>query len=172
MRDLDLYPNQLTVVATPAAANSFVEVPVPLPTSQLISPRPGYFYVVEILKIFYNSQYPNFVAATNVFNTMQLSRKAEGGLAAHSTYLVGPQVKENVVFPAVMANNASLFSDDVHPIVVDLTDGQGHGLLVSAKTLYLGAQSQGSVIAQWASARILWRLKLVSADELLGLTQE
>jgi hypothetical protein len=54
------------------------------------------------------------------------------------------------------------------PLVIDYTDGDGHGMIYAGKSIYIGLASMGTGTINAAGAQILYRMKEVSEEELLG----
>lgn len=55
--------------------------------------------------------------------------------------------------------------------VIDLTDGDGHGILVATDNIYFQVTSNGFAGAQEQSAKLLYRFKEVSLVEYIGIVQ-
>lgn len=61
----------------------------------------------------------------------------------------------------------------VQPVMqtVDLTDGQGHGVLIATDNIYVCGSASGYQNVQTISFKILYRLKTVSLSEYVGMVQ-
>jgi len=57
------------------------------------------------------------------------------------------------------------------PLVLDLTDGAGHGLLIATDNLYFQIESTGTSQVQNATIRLLYRWKNVGLAEYVGIVQ-
>jgi hypothetical protein len=72
---------------------------------------------------------------------------------------------------ATLAPTALTYYKEEDPIVHDLTDGAGHGLLLATDQLYLTISSFNFTNPNYVSCKILFRYKTVSLTEYIGIVQ-
>lgn len=165
----DENPQFMNLKITESAANTYTEDSESTPVvTQLVD---GNAQVIEILKIMTNLEAPDLLAATKSTSNMHISSKSETAIK----YLEDSNViiHEDRQVEAVGARTAEAtgVTNCKHPAIYDFTDAEGNGLLFAGKKIYIGVTGVGCNNPMSARAKILYRLKKVSAAELLGIIQ-
>lgn len=120
--------------------------------------------IMEILKIFFF-----FV---NIDTGVESSIKA---FVSHKNWGASAPTNghgDSTVIASVQANTFQLTSGDCtvfQPVCVDLTDSVGHGVLYGHQNIYLTVQSASTAIANNVVAKIMYRVKNITQNEVLGL---
>jgi len=187
-------PQWLTIigpVVTAAAANQVradvltTTVPIyPIGSSDKSSAT-----ILEILKVHFNidpahnSQAPVGAVATEFHWALGHSvgeTRATGATAELSTFILGLQsglLTFGSIEEITDANGTNIESRISNPynVVMDLTDGAGHGVLYANPTITLSTTQQSSTTLAWANfnivVRLLYRYKKVGLTEYIGLVQ-
>lgn len=135
---------------------------------------------MEILKAFIywdTSQHtyanvPGAGSQTEFSRTLYISSKNFGSSApslgaGDATVFVASEEKETYVTATAASETAVVRS---YPIIIDLTDGNGHGILYANQTMYFQVSSIGAGgNIQTARVKLLFREKYITEEELLGL---
>lgn len=155
---------------TLTAANTFNQGTTSIPVQRLAFGR-GKSLVMELLKVEFT--YPewdsNPSAGGQIANAgMQLSTTSLAALDdSNPLVLAFRQQTWRGAFTAA----GSYITVSTTPIVADLTDGAGHGVLFAGDTIYLGCNTTAFAGAATFSCRILYRWKEVSLEEYIGIVQ-
>lgn len=127
--------------------------------------RGEFIGVLEIFRVYW---YPTTVGVNITWNrTYILSTKNNGTVQAGAgdgtviaEYTEGYQSATAVgIYP------------QVHPFVMDLTDGAGHGLLVATDSISLQCASTATNQTNGCDVKILYRYKNVPIQEYVGIVQ-
>lgn len=159
----DIFPQLLlcrSAVQGQADTYTSATVPVPIPRFGGTSTRP---YVFEVLKVFFN--YAGVAAAaTNVYQ-FQLSTVPFTAIALDTRVFVSHDFSYTAVATLVALTGFECGE-------IDLTDSNGHGLLVAVDNIYLGFLSTATASANNSvQVRILYRLGTCSSAEYAGIIQ-
>lgn len=158
---------------------SHASIPISLPISRLPA-RGTKATIIELLKVYFDlpsltDEWPT--GSTTKRHTVLLSTSDFGQNVAQNTS-VGTTHPSILAFGQLTARGAftaggSYATSWTEPLVVDLTDGAGHGVLIATDTIYLtGQTSNGSTaIALHSSAKLLYRFKEVGLTEYIGIVQ-
>jgi hypothetical protein len=167
----DVSPQWFTLpTLTMSAPNTFTEISIPLPVQRISLPSKKSL-VMEVLKVmFYPGELDTNLAAGGAvaFINMQL-----GTISQTVATAANPQ---NVAFAvrfyrgAFTAAQSYMVTDDT-PMTLDLTDGGGHGVLVATDNLFLDMTTANYAGASTLICRLLFRWKLVSLEEYIGIVQ-
>lgn len=145
----------------------------PLPVPRVAGSRSscGRVTVVEVLKVFFDSD--------TIFNLpaegQTLSWVTDSFLSTRGLPPNGKSDSSIVAYMQTTKNVSSLDPSNsvVHPYVVDVTDGDGHGLLVATDqivlTLAVGGVAPSSPMT--LTCRILYRFKDIGIEEYVGIVQ-
>lgn len=165
-----------------------VEQSFPVPVQRLAQAQ-GRAQVMEILKVRYqfNNQfvYDTTTKQGTVLTVANLATSASGNSTVPGSYRLGdPHVidfdQQDQVWYQVPGGGVYYVVDGINPEIHDLTDGDGHGVLVATDNIYLGwvviVQDLGStdgfqVSANSLNVDILYRWKEVSLAEYIGIVQ-
>lgn len=163
-------PQILTAIATTTAANTYTsgQIILPVPRNRVNGDK---VTVIELLKLYWNLGEPdaNPAAAGSVITS--LAQLSTAVLTAHSPQ--EPRVISAVekiirgAFTAAGTYGTSYFD----PLTIDLTDGQGHGIIVATDFLFLAVTSTGFVGNNSAVIKMLYRFKDVNLAEYIGIVQ-
>lgn len=156
---IDQYPQYLNFDVTESAANTYTEEEIQLPI-----PRLGTMHMVmEILKIYFHA--PVDTLAEDGFVAYHISYKTQSGIlgAGDSDALMAGITETQLVTSGGCVVQ--------WPQVVDLTDGSGHGVLVSTDKIFLGVAGAGQAGARRFEGKLLYRFVAVSAEEYIGIVQ-
>jgi hypothetical protein len=119
--------------------------------------------VIEILKVFF---YPVTLASNSSRNYF-LSTKSFGTTA--------PSIADGAIITAVTQVNLQATAVAIelqnNPLVVDLSDAAGHGLLVATDQIFMCASSAGTSSTNACDVKILYRYKNVPITEYIGIVQ-
>jgi hypothetical protein len=173
----DVNPQYMNLFVTQTDADTAKCVGFPIPVQRL--KNAGRAQVMEILKVFWGTTSIDNVVAGPVFRleTVQgaLTTKAMlAGPALVEPSLISQYVKSvslNATGGACPAGTAYSFGDEIEPKCFDLTDGQGHGILVATDQLFITVSSFQTGINNTADCKILYRWKDVSMTEYVGIVQ-
>lgn len=64
---------------------------------------------------------------------------------------------------------STMILDDIGPIQIDFTDGDGHGILYANQNMYFQLVSNATGITNVARIKLIFREKYITEEELLGL---
>lgn len=148
----------------------------PIPIQRL--KNNGKAQVMEILKVFW--------ASSALDNAPSLGFKYQAVSAAITTRAMpaGPPIQEPTLID-LYNKNATLnatggpaplgtvqeYGLEFEPVVHDLTDGAGHGILVATDNLFLTISSFQTGIICSAGAKVMYRWKDVTMTEYVGIVQ-
>jgi hypothetical protein len=167
----DVNPQWLNIgVLTLSAANTFTEAPISLPVPRY-SASGGKSIVMEFLKVEFNNPAldTEFGAASSNKNCVQaLSTISQTAVASSSPRTI--QWCE-VEFRGAFTAAGTYETKTRDPLVFDLTDGAGHGLLIGTDQIFWGANTLGYTAAALFGCRILYRFKEIALTEYIGIVQ-
>lgn len=158
----DVNPQFLSFVVAQTGVDTTTTVTTPLPIQRLPLSSSALSQVMEILKIFIS-----IGTAVETDNNVQvfISTKSISGPAVYSD-------------PSVFAGYLRLIGQTVsgellvtEPVVWDLTDGAGHGLIIATDNIFTQVQSFGTGLANNVRIKILYRFKNISIQEYVGIVQ-
>lgn len=162
----DVYPQFLNAKVTETGVNTFSKTEVPLPTIQSLSN--GRAQVVELLKIIFEIDQPDTVAGAVTQTWFEISKKdATGWLNLNDSNVI-------VSFKSKTRDITSVGFSEIPVLtqVMDLMDGSGKGYLIGTQKLFLFIQSFNNTSAKTAYIKFMYRIREVSASELIGIIQE
>lgn len=167
----DVSPQFLNGTVVLSAANTFTETPVSIPVQRISPQNPSSAIIIELLKIYVNM--PE-VDATNAAETYY-SAKVSFNTSSFTTFpnINQPHVimgAERIVHRAFTAAG-TYESTYVDPVVIDLTDGAGHGVLVATDNIYVDAITAAYSNPAIFAYKLLYRWKRVGLTEYIGIVQ-
>ena len=142
----DKHPQMLRARVTETGANTFTETEVVTPVVALGNSAE----VMEILKVFFFGKTDG--AASDILN-LHLSDESQDCIAHAAIFQ-----------PAAT-------SAEIMPIVIDLMDGNGNGILYGKDSLFFGAVGNSLAGATTSDVAILYRMKKVSLRDLLDMVR-
>lgn len=181
-------PNTTYSSSLPSGSAYGVEQSFPIPVQRLAQAQ-GRAQVMEILKIRYqfNSEMPltNSTTQGTVLTVANIATSASGNQTVPGSYRLGdPHVidfdQQDQVWYRVPGGGIYYLVDGINPEIHDLTDGDGHGVLVATDNIFVGwvvlVSDTGStdgfpVFANSLNVDILYRWKEVSLAEYIGIVQ-
>lgn len=170
----DVNPQFLSGAVTLSAANTLTEVTLGTPIVRVGPQTSGQSIIMEILKIFVELPFLTNITAASVVHQFTISfataARGTGTIALLSDPLVLAQVQKAVT-AAFSAGGTGITDIGQDPIVVDLTDGAGHGVLVATDNLFIQAVTSAQGGADTFRFKILYRFKKVSLVEYIGIVQ-
>ena len=169
----DVNPQYLNVAFGLSAANTFSDLEVKLPIVRIGQGSQNRSTIIEVLKIFANLPGIDNTAAAatqrNVAMTFSTVR-----LGAAEAVIDNPRVLaqfQREVQNSFTAGGTGILAIDNDPQVWDLTDGDGHGVLVASDSIWVAGVTTNQLAASTFRAKILYRFKEVSLVEYIGLVQ-
>lgn len=155
---------------TLSAANTFTEDEIPVPVTRYNSSRTR-ATVMEVLKVFISmpdTDANNSAGGSVIHASVNLSTKSlNGNTPQSSSVFAFAQRANRGAFTAAGTYQAT----DIDPIVIDLTDGAGHGVLVATDAIFLNGSTTGFTAAATYVVKLLYRFKEVSLAEYIGIVQ-
>lgn len=168
----DVNPQWFRMTDTnPAATPAYADTPVALPIQRL--PTAGKAQVIEILKVAWGLAAVNSAindAATDSVFCGYLTTRSYG--TTEPTSATGGGVIDYFQIDVTTATQASIMNN-VFPIIHDLTDGAGHGVIVGTDQMFLGSVQTADTnpIAGLIRCWFLYRFKNVPVTEYIGIVQ-
>ena len=179
----DVNPQWFPMLSQQSApdATTTTQFPIPIQRLKQDSDRSQ---VMEILKVSWDIPQVNALASTGFFFEAAISTVNPGAtLASPATTLSVNQFNARgntvdyiarTILGPLGVTSADISQDD--PVIHDLTDGDGHGILVATDFIYLTMITQlvgltATGTAQQMLAKVLYRWKEVSLQEYIGIVQ-
>lgn len=168
----DVSPQWLTFTATESAADTTTTITQSIPVQRL--PHGSMAQVMEVLKVAaFVTALPAFASATEVQDSesLYLSTKTFSTTTTNfgeATVFAGFNISQRGAFTA--AGTYGMTQTPL-PLVFDVTDGAGHGVLVATDNIYAQVSSVGTGNAVSFLIKILYRWKNVSLQEYIGIVQ-
>ena len=167
----DVSPQFLSLNVVMSAANTFLEATVPLPVQRMQGPQPQKATIIELLKIFVNLPELDATSAVEAFFSAQtsVSTSTLAGVASLGTpkSLMSMERKAHKAFTAG-GTYETVYQD---PMILDLTDGAGHGILVATDNIFIQVTTTGYTAAAQFGYKFMYRWKTVSLPEYIGIVQ-
>ena len=170
----DVNPQFLNFEVTTSAANTFTEVTLGTPIVRVgTGPANSRSVIMEILKVFV--EFPELdldaAAATNRVEILTIATTTQGTTQFR---LGNPRCLVRAVHSvrnAFTAAGTGMLDVQNDPVVIDLTDGDGHGVLVATDNIFIGFNTAGFTAVALTSGKILYRFKEVELVEYIGIVQ-
>lgn len=169
----DVNPQFISGAVTLSGINVFTELSLNTPTARVGTGTTFRSVILELLKIFVDfppvditgagatSRVFSFTVATASQGTVQFTLD-------NPRLIMRLDHETNNAFTA--ATSAMLDLQD-NPRMVDLTDGDGHGVLIATDNVFIGCQTSNQAAASRFSFKLLYRFKEVSLVEYIGIVQ-
>ncbi len=168
----DVNPQFLSFSATQSSADTTTTTTQTLPIQRL--PQSGGGQVLEVLRVYFtNTTVPTLASATEVSKSsvILLSTKNFGTTditVAEPTVFAWASRQQRGAFTAA----GTYGENNTFDSGMDLTDGQGHGLLVATDNIFAQVQSPSNTgAAVTYRVKILYRMKNVGLREYIGIVQ-
>ena len=170
----DIKPQQLTFSGTQAVVNEYLVLPISLPVPRfgLSSKKATIFEILKVMMYFGSED------SLDLSHTLfgHLATNDLGRLTGGTSSLASNQqdlAESNTIASAVMNHSGvtSGFRTTIYPIVIDLTDNNGNGVLVATdKLVYVFGSAQATVLSTFA-VKVLYRMVNVGVEEYVGIVQ-
>lgn len=146
-----------------------------VPINRYPQGKSGRVNILEVLKVYWETGiYDKFAAATlgNGGITALLSTRNPQGVypVMQDPSMIDYVNRDFVVANATPISSTFLYSEQ-DPIVHDLTDGAGHGLLVATDQIYLTLGTFAFQNETYVKCKIMYRYKSVTLTEYIGIVQ-
>lgn len=172
----DVSPQLYSMTVIQAQANTFVEQAFPNPVPRYSSSKDKAI-VLEALKAYFYLPKLNALDIGNeaVFaqlSTISLTGYSPGGPTVFAAAELDHITYYEVLSPAV--NSTVAFDSNELPIVVDMTDGAGHGVLIATDQIFFGwgtLRYDANINGTAAVIKLLYRFKEVPLAEYIGIVQ-
>lgn len=169
----DVNPQYFNMTSQAAVTTAFASTVVPTPINKFPEGS-GRVVIMEVLKVLFyatgsasailtpfNRSLRMYVTTKNFAATEPLN-PADGTIVA-----IG---KRDWISSGTPANTNAVD----WPLMVDLTDGAGHGMMVATDNLFLGIIQAGATLEPYTGtivAKLIYRFKKVSLAEYIGIVQ-
>lgn len=153
-----------------SAPNTYTDVALAIPVQRL-APNKNKSIVMEVLKVFWN-----FGSFDSNPGTSGTQAGIQGQLITSPLTILDPSNPAIIDYATRQWKGQTSVGGSyetvwIDPIVHDLTDGAGHGILVATDSIYLGLSTGGFIGASFANVKLLYRWKEVSLPEYIGIVQ-
>lgn len=162
---IDKHPQILSDYVTMTAAQAYTEKDIILPINPGATISGKKVRVIEILKIFIDATLDTLAEDAYLF--IQFTYKSEADVLTHSE-----MGRALAVFyrKTHFTTSGAILTDS--PMVIDLTDGAGSGVLYAGAHIYCGMDTLGQGSAGSAAIKILYRYVDVPVEEYVGIAQQ
>ena len=132
--------------------------------------------VLEILKIWYypslrNIIDPNFVAIMYLSTTEVRSDGAISNTITMVEDIANPATIAPVIWTTESGTGLSVSHTHEFPLLVDLTDSNGNGVLIATESLFITGGDEGASFGDNFTAKVLYRLVEIGLTEYIGIVQ-
>lgn len=166
----DVSPQLLTMNVVMTAANTLTTAEIPLPINRF-KEKSGRVVAVEALKVFFDLSEAdaNPAAGGSVLQISANLATASVGSTGSTDPRVFAFTQKNIrgAFTAAGTYGTAYWD----PIVLDLTDGAGHGVILATDNIFFSVNSSNFVAAGNGVAKLLYRFKEISLQEYIGIVQ-
>ena len=169
----DVNPQFLSDSAAQSGADTTTTSQLALPIQRIAANSPQQAVVMEVLKIW--AQLPVFGDVANVAET---SKSLNIIFSTRNTGTTNQSLADPAVFAVARTTQqgawtaAGSYAYQEFPIVViDLTDGAGHGILIATDSIFIQVVSAATGNTNTAQFKIMYRWKRVSLAEYIGIVQ-
>lgn len=159
----DVNPQLLGGNVVMSAANTFTQAEIDVPVLR-VGFTNAKAQVIEVLGVWFNYSGEDLDAAAESFR-MQLctsSQAAMLGFSSGQNIVPQVQVQNNLLTSGASATENVYYRD--------MSDGDGHGVIVAVPTIFLGMTSTGLGAAAAGNIMMKYRFKNVPLTEFVGLS--
>lgn len=167
----DVNPQFFGMQTTQSAADTTTSSDLTVPITRI--PGGKQVTIIELLKIFWvTTELPPGVGAAASTDTIRCSLSSVNTGTTILAYEDGRLIARRTKI-SVMAFTAAgtFFAYTDEPLITDLTDGAGHGVLFAADRISLQVNSTGTGVANQCNIKVLYRFKRVGLAEYIGIVQ-
>lgn len=169
----DVNPQLLSDSAAQSAADTTTTTQLTLPIQRIASNAPSQAIVMEVLKI-----YVQMPAFGSIASAAETSDSMNLVFSTRNTGTTNQSMSDPQVFAVARSIRQGAFTavgtygyQEFPIIMLDLTDGAGHGILIATDQIFLQAISAGTGNTNTFQYKILYRWKRVSLAEYIGIVQ-
>ena len=169
----DVNPQYMIITTTQSGADTTTSSSLNVPIDRLREGQ-GKVGVIEILKVFWElSDLPETASAAEIIE------EVVGRLTTFNGGTTNIAFQEPRLIASVQSRRIGAFTaagtystiQSAYPVIQDLTDGAGHGILVATDSIFLQVQSTATSQSNVGICRIMYRFKNVSLAEYIGIVQ-
>lgn len=157
----DVNPQWYKITVTQSGNDTTTTSANPLPVPRLQNNKKP--TIMELLKIYWI-----------VPETIEVDSSIQAFLSTKNFSTTAPSQVDgtliDTLFQTVRLTTSGMYYNTA-PIIHDVTDGAGHGLLVATDNIYLQLSSAGTSAANVAYCWLLYRMKEVTLAEYIGIVQ-
>jgi len=168
----DVSPQWMTFTQTQSAADTTTSTTQAIPVQRLQTA--GKAQVMEVLKVaIIPTQLPAFASAAEVADAQSIMFST-ANFGTTATTFGEPRVFAGFSFSqrgAFTAAGTYGMTQIPFPLVLDTTDGAGHGVLIATDNIFVQNSSSGTGAANVTQCKILYRWKNVTMTEYVGIVQ-
>lgn len=162
----DVSPQTMSFIVTQSGADASTTGSQPLPIEKFGSVSSNRARIIEVLKVWFYINVTGNNAEVDSYVTAFLTTSSFGTTA---TTHANPKIIASVSNTHMLTTSGTFLEEQ--PKCVDLTDGNGHGVLVGTDNVYLQVNSGTTSTANSVTVRILYRFKAVGLPEYIGIVQ-
>ena len=169
----DVNPQLLSDSITMSAADTTTSQQIVLPIQRIAANAPNHAIVMELLKVFV--AYPSFGAIANVAEVTETQALL---FTTRNFDTTAVNFSDPSVFAAFFRTRQAAFTAggtyDTEERAIesfDLTDGDGHGILIATDSIFCQGRSANVGTALTYRWKLLYRWKRVSLPEYIGIVQ-
>ena len=168
----DVSPQWMTFTHTQSAADTTTTTTQQIPVQRLQTRNMA--QVMEVLKVaIVPTNLPAFASATEVSDSQSIMFSTSS-FGTTATTFGEPRVFAGFTFAqrgAFTAAGTYGMTQQAFPLVLDTTDGAGHGVLIATDNIFVQNASSGTGAANVTQCKILYRWKNVAMTEYVGIVQ-
>ena len=169
----DVNPQMQTFIIQETVAGTFTQLEIPLPTVHDLGN--GKALVVELIKIFSELSSVEIIDGTTVTVGAAITKQSKAAMPTLSDPDCFWRGTNSMHVEDTAATDATLLADvgsQSTMKVMDYTDGNGNGMLIGARSLFVQVKSTDMVGKATVKGKLFYRMKKVSATELIGIISE
>jgi hypothetical protein len=151
----------MNMTAVQSAADTTTTTTFPLPVQRL--DNRGRAMVMEVLKVMWNLS-ASVEVDSAISAWLTTSSSGTTNLTYANTRIIDALIRTKQL-------TTSGFIQTEEPVIHDLTDGAGHGVLVATDNIFIQVQSTATSAANTVNCKLLYRWKNVGDRAYIGIVQ-
>jgi len=167
----DVNPQFYSGVAHMSAADTTTSTGFPLPVTRI--PTANNVTIIEVLKVYCDLQDLGAIAEVTEISESVMAIFTTVNFGVTKAYFNEPNCwaffRKNREAAFTAGGTYSDTSEE--PLVLDLTDGAGHGILLATDQFFVQVSSTNTVALNSCFFKILYRFKTVGIAEYVGIVQ-
>ncbi len=171
---IDVNPQFMTLLTGAApAVDDYTINRINLPIAR-IGGRKGKAIVLELLKVFWYVSIRDVVDANTVQFAFLTTNTARADTETATLATAQEDAGDALTFAFVIWDKGLVTTGGhslIMPIVIDLTDGAGNGMLIATDQIFILCGGIGNTAGADAVAKVLYRFKEVGIEEYVGIVQ-